>query len=116
LVYGDKARIKQSLINLTENALAYSGEGGTITLACEQTPAAVRISVRHSGRGIPPEDLPQVCERFYRVDKSRSQLTGGMGIGLAITKAIAEAHGGGIRVTSALGTGSEFTITLPPEE
>jgi signal transduction histidine kinase len=112
-VYGDKTRIKQSLVNLIANAIAYTGEGGTVTLACERTEGSTRISVADTGRGIPPEDLPHVFERFYRVDKSRSHLSGGMGIGLSITKAIVEAHGGAIAVESTAGQGSVFIITLP---
>jgi signal transduction histidine kinase len=112
-VYGDKARIKQSLVNLIANAISYSGEGGTVTIACEQTGNAVRISVADTGRGIPPEDLPHVFERFYRVDKSRNKLTGGMGIGLSITKAIVEAHGGTIAAESEAGQGAVFILTLP---
>jgi signal transduction histidine kinase len=112
-VYGDKARIKHCLANLVANAIAYSGEGGTVTLACEQTGSAARISVADTGRGIPPEDLPHVFERFYRVDKSRNKLTGGMGIGLAITKAIVEAHGGTISAESAPGQGAVFILILP---
>ena len=111
--YGDKNRIKQCLANLAANAIAYTGERGGVTFAYRQTANAVSIIVQDSGRGIPPEDLPHVFERFYRVDKSRNQLTGGMGIGLSITKAIVEAHGGTITVTSAEGQGSVFTVTLP---
>jgi signal transduction histidine kinase len=114
-VYGDKTRIKQCLINLVANALAYTGEGGGVTLAYEQTGDAALISVADTGRGIPPEDLPHVFERFYRVDKSRNHLSGGMGIGLAIAKAIIEAHGGSIGVESSPGQGSVFTLTLPEE-
>jgi signal transduction histidine kinase len=112
-VYGDKNRIKQCLVNLTTNAIAYSDEGGTVTLAYDLTGNTARISVADTGRGIPPKDLPHVFERFYRIDKSRNHLTGGMGIGLSITRAIAEAHGGSIAVESTVGRGSVFTITLP---
>ena len=112
-VYGDKTRIKQSLVNLIANAIAYTGEGGTVTLACGQTEGSTRISVADTGRGIPSEDLPHIFERFYRVDKSRSHLSGGMGLGLAITKAIIEAHGVTIAAESEAGQGAVFTITLP---
>ena len=112
-VYGDKNRIKQCLANLAANAIAYSGEGGSVTLAYRRTESAVCISVTDTGRGIPAEDLPHVFERFYRVDKSRNHLTGGMGIGLSISKAIVEAHGGAIAVESTVGEGSVFTVSLP---
>jgi signal transduction histidine kinase len=111
-VYGDRTRIKQSLANLIANAIAYTGEGGTVTLACGRTEGSTRISVADTGRGIPPEDLSHIFERFYRVDKSRSRLSGGMGLGLAITKAIIEARGGTIAAERA-GQGAVFTVTLP---
>jgi signal transduction histidine kinase len=112
-VYGDKTRIKQGLVNLLANAIAYSGEGGSVTLAYKQTGNTAHISVTDTGRGIPAEDLPHVFERFYRVDKSRNHLSGGMGIGLSITKAIVEAHGGTITAESEAGQGAVFTIMLP---
>jgi signal transduction histidine kinase len=112
-VCGDKTRIKQSMVNLIANAVAYTGEGGTVTLACKRMEGSIQISVTDTGRGISPEDLPHIFERFYRADKSRSHLSGGMGIGLAITKAIVEAHGGTITAESAAGQGSVFTVTLP---
>ena len=69
--------------------------------------------VKDDGPGIPPEDLPYVFERFYRVDKSRSRYTGGIGLGLTIARRLAEAHGGGISVTSQEGIGSEFRVVVP---
>ena len=71
------------------------------------------LEVVDNGNGISPEDMSQIFERFYRVDKSRNQKTGGMGIGLSITKAIVEAHQGEIHVTSKVGVGTTFTIILP---
>lgn len=74
------------------------------------------LEVIDTGAGIPDEELTEIFERFYRVDKSRNQKTGGMGIGLSITKAIIEAHRGTIEVTSIIGQGSTFTIALPSKE
>ena len=71
------------------------------------------LVVRDDGPGIPPEDLPYVFERFYRVDKSRSRYTGGVGLGLTIARRLAEAHGGDISVTSQEGQGSEFRVVFP---
>ena len=73
----------------------------------------VSISVSDTGEGIPPEDLPLIFERFYRVDKSRARTTGGSGLGLTIAKRLVEAHGGTIEVKSQVGKGSCFTFTLP---
>ena len=69
--------------------------------------------VRDSGPGIPAEDLPHIFERFYRVDKSRSRATGGVGLGLTIARRVAEAHGGRIEAFSEVGKGTEFVVTLP---
>jgi len=109
----DAERIKQVLRNLLENAITYTGKSGKITVtACEQKDM-VSISVSDTGEGIPPQDLPLIFERFYRVDKSRARITGGSGLGLTITKRLVETHGGTIEVKSQLGKGSCFTFTLP---
>jgi signal transduction histidine kinase len=113
MVYGDADRVKQCMTNLVSNAVKYSGRGGEIAVTCDITPGHATIRVRDDGRGIPEEDMPHLFERFYKVDKSRSRHTGGMGIGLAITKAIVESHGGEIEAQSANGSGATFTITLP---
>lgn len=76
----------------------------------------VEVSVSDTGEGIPPEDLPNIFERFYRVDKSRARVTGGSGLGLTIAKRLVEAHGGNITVESKLGKGSCFSFTLPIAE
>jgi signal transduction histidine kinase len=91
------------------NAIAYTDEGSGVTLAYNLTGSTARISVADSGRGIPPEDLPHGFERFYREDKSRNHLTGGMGIGLADNRS----PRGGITAESPLEEGSVFTVTLP---
>jgi signal transduction histidine kinase len=112
-IYVDGHRIKQILRNLLENAVAHTGQGGSINISAWRDNEQVNISVTDTGEGIPPEDLPNIFERFYRVDPSRARATGGSGLGLTIAKRFTEAHGGQIRVTSKPGEGSTFTVTLP---
>jgi len=96
-------------------------EAVLITLAAALVPTGVEITVKDTGDGIPPEDLSRIFERFYQVDKSRARpgtpptpgKPGGVGLGLAITKEIVEAHGGSLTVESVVGLGSKFTIRLP---
>lgn len=116
LVYGDLYRIKQCMMNLISNAINYTPAGGFVAVEYENGKNKVILHIRDNGYGIPPEDLPHLFERFYRVDKSRSQVSGGMGIGLSITKAIVEAHGGTISVESQIGVGSVFTVSLPDKK
>lgn len=116
MVYGDETRIKQCLINLVSNAINYVAVEGDITVIYEKLDNHTILTVSDNGPGISEEDLPHVFERFYRVDKSRNKNTGGMGIGLAITKAIINAHGGIITVESHVGVGSTFKISLPLPE
>lgn len=104
--------VERAVLNLVDNALRHSGsEGVLVSVAREGTDAVVRV--RDQGCGIPPEHLPHLFERFYRVDASRTAGTGGTGLGLAIVKAVAEAHGGSVEVQSTLGEGSTFTLRLP---
>lgn len=107
---GEPGQLAQVLTNLVANAIHYNRPGGSVVVRLLAEPGAAVISVTDTGIGISPEDLPRVFERFYRADKSRS--SGGAGIGLAITQAIVEAHGGSIRAESALGKGSTFTVRL----
>jgi two-component system phosphate regulon sensor histidine kinase PhoR len=109
----DAQKIHQVLINLLNNAISYTPEGGSITVEAKPVTAGVEISVTDNGIGIPPEDLPRIFERFYRVDKGRSRELGGTGLGLSIVKHIVEAHGGHVRVESKPGKGSCFTFFLP---
>ena len=112
-VYADYYRLKQCMINLISNALAYTPGGGHIAVEYRMREGHVEIKVRDDGPGIPEEDISHLFERFYRVDKSRSKKTGGMGIGLAITKAIVKMHGGEISAENQTGQGAVFTINLP---
>jgi signal transduction histidine kinase len=109
----DSRRIGQVLLNLIDNAIAHTPRGGFITITAKQLDNCVEISVEDTGEGIPAEDLPNVFERFYRVDKSRARATGGTGLGLAIAKSLVEAHGGRIEVQSEEGKGSRFSFTIP---
>ncbi len=109
----DLQRIRQVLHNLLENAVAHTGQGGSITVKAWQQANTVKVSVIDTGEGIPAEHLPKIFDRFYRVDKSRTRATGGSGLGLTIAKRLVEAHGGSIEVASELGKGSTFTFTLP---
>jgi signal transduction histidine kinase len=109
----DPFRTEQVLQNLLENAVAHTAPGGTVDVTISQRGDCVEVAVIDTGEGIPPEDLPHVFERFYRVDKSRARATGGTGLGLTITKYLVEAHGGKIEAQSEPGCGSRFSFTLP---
>lgn len=112
-VIGDPDRLKQLFINLVENAIKYTPNGGQVKISLDKEEGWVRVAVSDSGIGISAEDLPHLFDRFYRVDKARSRAAGGTGLGLAITKYVAEAHGGKITVESQMGQGSTFTVWLP---
>jgi signal transduction histidine kinase len=109
----DPERIGQVLRNLLANAITHTPQGGEVTVALERRDDSLRVDVTDTGPGIPPEDLPFVFERFYRVDKSRSRATGGVGLGLTIAKRLVELHGGSIEVQSEVGKGSRFSFTMP---
>ncbi|WP_035106612.1 two-component system histidine kinase PnpS [Desulfovirgula thermocuniculi] len=115
-VYGDPDLLAQVLINLVDNAVKYTPAGGRVTVRAREEKGGLRVEVEDTGIGIPPESLPRVFERFYRVDKARSRELGGVGIGLAIVKHIVRAHGGKIGVESTPGRGSLFYFTLPADE
>jgi two-component system phosphate regulon sensor histidine kinase PhoR len=109
----DSQKVHQVMINLLNNAISYTPEGGSITVKARPVQGGVEITVADNGIGIPPDDLPRIFERFYRVDKGRSRELGGTGLGLSIVKHIVEAHGGQVRVESKPGKGSRFTFFLP---
>lgn len=109
----DRDKLIQVLDNIFSNAVKYSPEGGEIRISLEESEKHFSISVSDEGVGIPEESLPQVFDRFYRVDKARSRKLGGTGLGLAIAKQIILAHGGSISVDSEWNVGTTITLTLP---
>lgn len=113
-VWADRLRLTQVLGNLLDNALRHTPTGGHVTLSAEVVDADVVFTVVDDGDGIAAEHLPHLFERFYRADSARDRNQGGSGIGLAIAKALTEAHGGRISAASSgPGTGSTFTVVLP---
>lgn len=110
----DEDRLRQILVNLLSNAINYTPEGGTINIVISETKEEnILISISDTGIGIPEKDLPRIFERFYRVDKARSRISGGTGLGLSIVKHLVELHKGTISVSSTVGVGTKFTIELP---
>ncbi len=112
MVYGDRDRLRQVMVNLLDNAVKYTGEGGSVRCRARVEDPWCVVEVADTGCGIAEEHLGRIFERFYRVDKDRSREVGGTGLGLAIVKHIVEAHGGTIGVTSTVGKGSTFAFTL----
>jgi signal transduction histidine kinase len=110
---GDAERIGQVVTNLLSNAIHFNRDGGEVCLKVRAENGTAFLTVADTGGGIPAEDLPHIFERFYRVDKSRSRIQGKTGLGLAICRAIVEAHSGSINVTSQPGSGSTFEVRLP---
>ena len=116
VVFGDQKRLHQVIFNLVSNAVKYSAEGGKIWIRVRKEKKKAVWIVEDQGIGIGESDLPLIFERFYRTDLSRSRKTGGAGIGLAIVKAIVQAHHGTVIVTSKVGIGSRFTVILPEKK
>ena len=112
---GDPYQLAQAVGNLLDNAIKYNQPGGTVHVRAARDEHRLRLEVEDTGIGIPPQDLPRIFERFYRVDKARSRQTGGTGLGLSIVKHVAEAHGGSVAVQSHPGRGSCFMLILPLE-
>ncbi len=112
-VLGDAVRLRQLMLNLVDNAIKYTPEGGKVTLSLKLAEGNAQFAVEDTGIGIPDGELRKIFDRFYRVDKSRSRLPDGLGLGLSISKWIAEAHGGSLIAESRIGYGSKFTITIP---
>jgi two-component system sensor histidine kinase SenX3 len=112
-VFGSEAQLTMALGNLIENAVNYSGGKTRVGVTVRRSGDLAEISVTDQGIGIPGDELQRIFERFYRVDPARSRMTGGTGLGLSIVKHIAQNHGGDVRVWSAEGAGSTFTLRLP---
>ena len=113
VVQGDRGRLKQIVVNLLDNAIKYTPDGGKIFLRTTVRDGYAQLDVADTGVGIPASAIPRVFDRFFRVDKARSRAEGGAGIGLSIVKAIATAHGGSVAVTSVEGCGAQFRVSLP---
>ncbi|PLR81490.1 PAS domain-containing sensor histidine kinase [Bacillus canaveralius] len=111
-IEGDQYRLKQVFINVINNSITYTPEGGTVTVSVKEAEETVTVQIKDTGIGIKKEEIPRIFERFYRVDKARSRNSGGTGLGLAIVKHLIEAHKGSIFVRSNVGKGTEFTIEL----
>jgi signal transduction histidine kinase len=113
-VRGDRDRLKQVVLNLVANALDHTPAGGTVTISLDCLQEWARLTVSDTGSGIPPEELPHIFERFYRVDRARRRTAlGGAGLGLSIAYWITRSHGGRIDVASEPGEGSTFAVWLP---
>lgn len=112
IVFADKFRIRQVLVNLVVNSVRYGKENGRTSIKISDTGEKIIVEVSDTGVGIPKEHLPRIFERFYRADKSRSRELGGTGLGLSIVKHILEAHSQTISVMSTEGAGSVFSFTL----
>ncbi|MGL4313622.1 MAG: sensor histidine kinase, partial [Sphingomonas sp.] len=114
-VIGDRAQLSQVLHNIIGNAMKYGREGTPIiTRLWKDQTGMVRLSITDEGEGIPPEHLPRLTERFYRVDSGRSRALGGTGLGLAIVKHIVERHRGRLDIASTVGKGTVVSVLLPP--
>ncbi|HWR23214.1 MAG TPA: HAMP domain-containing sensor histidine kinase [Feifaniaceae bacterium] len=117
VIEADEDKLFQVLVNLLSNSIKYTPAGRSVAVRTGLKPAGeAYVTVEDTGEGIAKKDLPYIFERFYRADASRSSRTGGIGVGLAIAKAIVELHHGGIEAKSEPGGGAMFTVTLPTEQ
>ena len=114
VVNGDRTRLVQTFWNLLTNAIRFSAPGGKVLVLCESSPTEAVVQVEDKGEGIAPDFLPYVFERFRQADGSKTRTHGGLGLGLALVKSFAEAHGGSVTAASdGAGLGSRFTVRLP---
>ncbi len=109
---GDQELMRRLVVNLLDNGIRYTPDGGAVSVRVETQAASIRLVVSDTGRGIPPESAQRVFERFYRVDQARSRGEGGFGLGLPIAKWVAESHRGTIELSSTSERGSTFTVSL----
>jgi signal transduction histidine kinase len=109
----DPDRLERVMTNLLENAIKYTGAGGSVKLRAQAPDDSVRIDISDTGPGIPEDQLERIFDRFHRVEQSRAQKHGGSGLGLSISKELVETLGGTIEVASTVGQGSTFTVVLP---
>lgn len=116
IVYADRLRIGQVLNNIVMNAITFSNDGGVVEIGFVDMFDKILVEVTDKGKGIPPQDLPRIFNRLYRVDKSRSRSQGGLGLGLSMVKAIIDTHNENITVRSKVGEGTTFSFTLSKQD
>ena len=112
-IKAEKLKIEQILVNLIDNAVKYSHEGGVVDIRLRSNDKTYTLVIKDDGPGIPVKDIDRVFERFYRVDKARSREIGGTGLGLAIVRRFVSLHEGTIDLKSSVGKGVEITLKLP---
>jgi two-component system phosphate regulon sensor histidine kinase PhoR len=112
-VNGDASALERTVLNLLDNAVAYTDEGGSVSVILAKDSLQARITIKDTGIGISEADMPNIFKRFYKADAARSHRPGSAGLGLAIVKEIVTSHGGSISVTSQIGKGTEFTLLFP---
>jgi len=113
IAHADEERLQQILLNLVSNAIKFTPNGGEICVGCGGDATQVRISVRDSGPGIPPDKLDRIFEPFVQLESGRTRTHDGAGLGLAISRNLARAMGGDLTVQSTIGEGTTFTLSLP---
>jgi signal transduction histidine kinase len=117
-IHADESLLRRMILNLLDNAIKYTPEGGRVTVTCRRTGKEYTLSITDTGGGIPAELQPRIFERFFRADKARSHTEndgGGAGLGLSISRWIAEAHDGRLELVRSDSAGSTFTAYLPAE-
>jgi two-component system sensor histidine kinase BaeS len=112
-VLGDERRIEQVLANLLDNAIRFAPVDSRVTLQTAHEDSVILFAVHNAGEPVPPEDLPNIFDRFYQVDEARTRRSGHSGLGLSIVRELVQAHGGEVSVESSAGAGTIFTVQLP---